>query len=199
MKRSLIFGTIFLSPVCGIFAQAPSQLARPFSKVELLALVAADQRQTHLGWVVGQRGIDFQLTEDYLNALHASGARDALIEAVRKAPARPTLAAGSSLSPGSSAHSDPTNANAATQESEVLQHLFRAAKLTHDQAWPEEEQEFRSALAIEPENPLLHVDLARVLPSSHGESGWDAAIAEDREAIHLEPDLGVAHLGARRR
>ena len=194
MKRSLLFGTIFLFPVCGILAQAPSQIARPFSRVELLALVAADQRQAHLGWVVAQRGIDFQLSEDYLNALRASGARDALIEAVRKAPVHSTVAAGSSLSPGSRAPSDPTNANAATRESQVLQHLFQAAKLTHDRAWPEEEQELRSALAIEPENPLLHVALARVLWSSHTESGWDAAIAEDREAIHLEPGLGVAHL-----
>jgi len=194
MRRTLILCIVFLFPACGMFAQAPAQLQKPFSRVELLALVAADPRQAHLGWVVAQRGIDFQLTEDYLNALKAAGARDALIEAVRKAPAPPIPAGGSSLSPGSSAPSGSTNADVVTRESQVLQHLFQAAKLTHDQAWPEEEQEFRSALAIEPKNPLLHVDLARILPSSQGEPGWDAAIAEDREALHLEPDLGVAHL-----
>ena len=194
MKLLVLLGIIFLVPVYGIFAQAASQLAKPFSRVELMALAAADPRQAHLEWVVTQRGIDFQLSEDYLNALHSFGARDALIEALRKAPARSALVAGSSVSHGSCSPSAPTDANTAKRQSQVLQHLFQAAELRHDQAWPQEEQEFRSALAIEPENSLLHVALARVLWSSHTEPGWDAAIAEDRKAIQLEPDLGVAHL-----
>jgi TonB family protein len=36
--------------------------------------------------------------------------------------------------------------------------------------------------------------LSAVLPSSQGEPGWNAAIAEDREALRLEPDLALAHL-----
>jgi len=194
MKRSLILGIVFLFPVCGLLAQGPSQPQKPFTKVELMALVEADPRQAHLKWVVVQRGIDFHLTEAYLNSLKEAGAKDALIEAVRKAPV-PAIAAGrSAMSPRTSAAPAALGPDAVTRENQVLPHLLRAAKLLQDRSWAEAEQEIRSALAIEPNNPLLHVDLSAVLPSSQGEPGWNAAIAEDREALRLDPELAVAHL-----
>jgi TonB family protein len=185
---------IFLLPVCGMFAQAPAQPQKPFSKVELLALRLAGQHQDHMERDVAKRGIDFQLTEDYVSGLKAAGARDALIEAVRKAPAPAIPGTGSALPPGPSAGPAGAHPAAAARDSQVLPHLLQAAKLLQDRAWPEAEKEFRSALAIEPDNALLHVDLSAVLPGSQGEPGWNAAIAEDREALRLEPDLALAHL-----
>jgi TonB family protein len=177
-----------------MFAQAPSQLQKPFSKVELLALRLAGQHQDHMERDVAKRGIDFQLTEDYVSGLKAAGARDALIEAVRKAPTPAVPAAGSTLPPGPSAGPASAGPDAAARDSLVLQHLLQAAKLLQDMAWSEAEKEIRAALTIEPDNALLHVDLSAVLPSSQGEPGWNAAIAEDREALRLEPDLALAHL-----
>jgi TonB family protein len=185
MKHSFIPGLIFLFSICGLCAQAPSQLPKPFSKVELLALRLAGQHQDHMERDVAKRGIDFQLTEDYLDALKATGAREPLIEAVRKA----ALPSATALPPGPAAGPD-----ASRRDSQVLPHLLQAAKLLQKRAWPQAEQEIRSALAIEPDNALLHLDLSAVLPSSQGEHGWSAAIAEDREALRLEPDLALAHL-----
>jgi TonB family protein len=192
MKRTLTVIIVFLFSLSGIFARVPSQLQKPFSRVELLALLEAGQ--SHLELAVARRGIDFQPTEDYLQGLKVAGARDTLIEALRKAPAPAVPAAGITLSPGSSAGRASADPEAMARESQVLQHLFQAAKLKHDRAWAEAEQEFRLALAIDPNNPLLHVDLATVLPSSQGEPGWHAVDAEVREALRLEPDLAVAHL-----
>lgn len=191
MKRMLILGMVFLFSVSGVFAQVPSQLQKPFSRVELLALLEAGQSGIELA--LARRGIDFQLTEDYLSGLEAAGARDTLIEAVRKAAASAVPPTGSVLPPGPSAGPASTGPDAVARENLLLQHLFQAAKLKHDRAWPEAEQEFRLALAIDPNNPLLHVDLSAILPSSQGEPGWAAADAEVREALRLEPDLAVAH------
>jgi TonB family protein len=142
---------------------------------------------------LAKRGIDFQLSEDYLNGFKAAGARDALIAAVRKARAPAMVAAGSALASGPSAGPTSAGSEAAARDSQVLSHLLQAAKLLQSSAWPEAEKEIRAALAIEPDNALLHVDLSAVLPSSQGEAGWNAAIAEDREALRLQPDLALAH------
>jgi TonB family protein len=174
-------------------AQARARLQKPFSKVELLALRLAGEHQDRLEREVAKRGIDFQPTEDYLNALKAAGAREPLIEAVRKASPPAVPATGGALSPGSGAGPASAGPEAAARDSQVLQHLLQAAKLLQNRAWPEAEQQIRAALAIEPDNALLHVDLSAVLPSSQGEPGWNAAIAEDREALRLEPDLALAH------
>ena len=189
MSRAFIAGLIFFLPVSGMSAQSPSQLQKPFTKVELLALRLAGQHQDHMERDIAIRGIDFQPNEDYLDALKAVGAREALIAAVRNASPSAGSATGGALMPG------PTSAAslAAARDSQVLPHLLKAAKLLQDRAWAEAEQEIRAALAIEPDNALLHVDLSAVLPSSQGEPGWNAAIAEDREALRLEPDLALAH------
>src|SRR5271169_1217642 len=123
MRRTFTLGIVFLFPVCGMFAQAPSQIQKPFSRVELLALVVADPRQAHIERVVEQRGIGFHLSEDYLDGLRAAGAREPLVFAVRKAPAL----------------GDPASLelNAVTQENQALQHLVQASRLKHAQAWKE--------------------------------------------------------------
>jgi len=187
MRLTHTFGIVLLFSVCAMSAQEPVQLQKPFSEVELLALRLAGERQDRIELDLAKRGIDFQPSEDYLNALQAAGARDAMIEAVRKASPPAVPATSVALLPGSGAGS------AAARDSQVLQHLLRAAKLLRERAWLVAEQEIRSALAIEPDNALLHVDLSAILPSSQGEPGWDAAIAEDREALRLVPDLALAH------
>jgi TonB family protein len=47
MNRTLMPEIIFLFSVSSIFAKAPSQLQKPFSKVELLAMLQADQTETN--------------------------------------------------------------------------------------------------------------------------------------------------------
>ncbi len=187
MIRNLII--IFLFPLWGWSAPAPPQSSKPFGPVELLALRLAGQHQDHMERDIAKRGIDFPLDNDYLNALRAAGGNDALIAAVRKAAA----ASGSALAPGSGTGPASAPPEDSAPDAQVLPHLLQAAKLLQNRAWPEAEKEIRAALAIEPNNALLHVDLSGVLPSSLGEPGWTAAIAEDREALRLEPGLALAH------
>jgi TonB family protein len=179
MKRALIVCIVFLFPACEAFAQAPSQPQKPFSKVELLALLISNPRYGLIDQTVAKRGIDFHATEDYVNWLEAAGADPTLIEAVRKAP-------GTGVS-------DSSHHEIAKRENAILSHLGKGGKLKLERSWREAEHEFRSALAIDPDNPLLHVDLAEVLPGSQGDLGWEAAIAENHQALRLDPDLAVAH------
>jgi protein TonB len=46
MKRALILDVIFLCSVSSMSAKVPSQLRKPFSKVELLASLRSDQTET---------------------------------------------------------------------------------------------------------------------------------------------------------
>ncbi len=164
MIRALIL--FFLFPLYG---SATSQPAKPFSQVELLALRLAGQHQDHMERDIAKRGIDFPLDEDYVTALQAAGGSDVLMAAVRKAAAT----SGSARVPGSSSAPD----------TQVLPHLLQAAKLLQNRAWPEAEKEIRAALAIEPDNPLLHIDLSEVLPIKLGYYRWTATIAEAREVM----------------
>ena len=56
MKRTLILGIVFLFPACRMFAQAPAQIPKPFSRVELLARRLAGQHQDHMERDVANRG-----------------------------------------------------------------------------------------------------------------------------------------------
>jgi TonB family protein len=178
MCHRFVLGVILGVATGGWCAQVPSPLP-PFSKVELLAWRLAGQHQDHMERDVARRGIDFQLSEDYVKGLEAAGARDRLIAVVRQAATRAIAAS--------------ANPEAA-RDNQVLPHLLQAANLLQAREWAEAEREIRAALALAPDNALLHLDLSAVLPSSQGEAGWNAAIVEDREALRLDSGLALAHL-----
>ena len=191
-----VLGAVVLSffSFCAVCAQAPAQAQKPFSRIELLARVMADPRKEPLERAVAMRGVDFQPNEDYVDGLKAAGARDTLVDAVRKAPAPAVSVPEGTPSAGSSAAPTSANPEAVANESQVLQHLLKAAKLRHDRVWQDAENQVRAVVAVEPHDPLVHLDLAVILRFSQGEAGWHAAIAESREAIRLDPHLGLAHL-----
>jgi TonB family protein len=58
---------------------------RPFSKIELLRLVAMRPDSVRLTQEVQERGIDFEPRSQDLQALRAAGAQESLVEAVREA------------------------------------------------------------------------------------------------------------------
>ena len=181
MKRVLVFGVLFLLPHCGWNSPATAGPPQPLNRVELLSLLLADSRRGAVDRALEKRGVDFQPAEDYIEGLRAAGARDELIDKVRKA--------GASASAG--VHSAPADDQ---REKQVLSHLLQATKLRKGGSEKEAEEEFRAALAMEPDDPLLHLDLATVLAIDDGKREREAAIAEDRRAIRLAPDLALAHL-----
>ncbi len=73
---------------------------------------------------------------------------------------------------------------------QVEQHLSRALDLEKLESYPQAEQEYRAALAIQSQNSTLHVGLGRALAK---QEKWDEALAEYREAIRLDPKSAEAH------
>jgi TonB family protein len=62
---------------------------RPLSDKDILLLLAGDVRSDKIVNVVQQRGIAFKLTDEYLQRLRVSGAKDELVEALRTSAAKP--------------------------------------------------------------------------------------------------------------
>ena len=78
----LIFATVGL-------AQAPPGAQKPIGKNQIIALVKAGMDSEELAKTVQERGIDFELSDDYLQALRQAGAQDVLIKALRTVKPKP--------------------------------------------------------------------------------------------------------------
>jgi hypothetical protein len=78
---------LFCSSVA--FGQAPTPAQKPLHKDQVMALVAAGMDSAQLAKRVEERGIDFEPTDDYIEALRKAGAQDVLIQALRPAKAAP--------------------------------------------------------------------------------------------------------------
>jgi formylglycine-generating enzyme required for sulfatase activity len=67
----------------------PQEATKPLNKNQVMALVTAGMDSKDLAKKVQQLGIDFDLTDDYVQALRKAGAQDVLIQALRAARAKP--------------------------------------------------------------------------------------------------------------
>jgi len=70
-------------------AQAPPGAQKPLGKNQIIALVKAGMDSEELAKTVQERGIDFELSDDYLQALRQAGAQDVLIKALRTVKPKP--------------------------------------------------------------------------------------------------------------
>jgi len=157
--------------------QASSQDQRPLGRVELMARLALPGPTDELQKLIEQRGLAFQPTETDVSSFKSAGADDALMSAIQKASA------------GEAGATSPTPQTAI--ETAVFQHLASGAEFGRKLDSQHAADEFRAALKDDPNNALIHLDLAMVLTRVEGE---DASIAELREATRLEPTLAEAHL-----
>jgi formylglycine-generating enzyme required for sulfatase activity len=87
MKLKFLPALFLLLAVSGQPAR-PQEAAKPLSKNQVMELVKAGMDSVELADKVKQLGIDFDLTDDYLQALRKAGAQEVLIQALRAA--RPT-------------------------------------------------------------------------------------------------------------
>jgi hypothetical protein len=72
------------------FAQAPpAQKQQPLDKDQVMTLVTAGMDNAQLAKTIEERGIDFEPTDDYIQALQKAGAQDVLIRALRPPKADP--------------------------------------------------------------------------------------------------------------
>jgi formylglycine-generating enzyme required for sulfatase activity len=68
---------------------SPPQGGKPLTKEEIMGLVKAGMDNTQLAKAVRERGIDFEPTDDYVEALRKAGAQDELIRALHAVKPQP--------------------------------------------------------------------------------------------------------------
>lgn len=149
--------------------------SKPLDQVQVIALVAAEVPSSRVAILVQQNGIDFEPTDDYLHEVRAAGGGDELIDSLKSAKVTKTL---------------PGDAEAATRQLELKEHVARGAELLLQRAYQQAEGEYRAALLIDSDNPDLHVGLSRALSA---QSKADEALAEAREALRLNPESDMGH------
>jgi formylglycine-generating enzyme required for sulfatase activity len=88
MKFKFLAALLLLLAVAGQPAR-PQEAAKPLNKNQVMELVKAGMESAELAEKVKQLGIDFDLTDDYLQALRKAGAQDVLIQALRAARPMP--------------------------------------------------------------------------------------------------------------
>ena len=173
MKASLAL-VVLMAASLG-FAASPHPAKKPLTRNDILYLLNNYVPSSRVADIVGENSIDFDPTEDYLRKVRAAGGKEDLFKALREAR-RPKA--------------QPTTVRRPASDLQVEQHLARALELEKQESYPEAEQEYRAALAVQPQNSTLHVGLGRVLCKRQE---WDEAQAEYRMATRLDPRSAEAH------
>jgi len=159
-----------------------AELNKTLSQQQILELLSGDVPSSRVAMLVGERGINFKPTDDYLKTLESAGAEADLVDALRAAkPPEPKLG-----SPPPS-----TNRAEEQQQTEVQQHLMRGLQFRRKGQFPQAEQEYRAATNLEPKNPDLWVGLASLF-NQEGKS--DDAVGAAHRALQLNPDHDRAHV-----
>ena len=82
MKLRILTALIVFLAALGQFA-LPQQAAKPLTKDQIMTVVTAGMDNAELAKQIEARGIDFDLTDDYLQALTKAGAQEVVIRALR--------------------------------------------------------------------------------------------------------------------
>jgi WD40 repeat protein len=179
MKLRFLFLIVFLILLPRLTVS--QQAAKPMSKDQIMSVVTAGIDNAELAKKIEERGIDFDLTDDYLQTLRKAGAEEVVIKALRTVKPSPMsrdqllmlVASGvpseraaalvkqrgvdfmpddKLLESLRTAGADDKLITAVRQASEVQQHLARAAECEQKHAWAQAQQEYRAALALAPGN-----------------------------------------------
>ena len=154
----------------------PASAKKPLNQVQVLVLLAGQVAGHRVAMLVQERGINFDVKDDYLQEVRLGGGDDELINALKSAKVTKPATV------------DPA---AQARQAEVRQHVARGAELAKKGQYAEAEQECRAALLLDSQNADLYVSLAFVLGQ---QQKWDAAIAEYRESLRLNPDNERVHV-----
>jgi tetratricopeptide (TPR) repeat protein len=157
----------------------PASAKKPLNQVQVFALLVGQVPSHRVTMLVQERGIDFELTDDYLQEVRLAGGEDELISALQDAK----VTKPATIDPAAQA-----------RQTEVRRHVARGAELYRKRQYAEAEAEYRAAVHLDPQNADLHVALSRALNSQRKP---DEGMAEAREALRLNPggDMGHYSLG----
>jgi Flp pilus assembly protein TadD len=161
------------------------QAKKELSQKQILELLAGDVPSSRVAMLVGERGIDFKPTDEYLKTLEGAGAESDLLNALRAAkPPQVSLS-------GATKQGSQGNATDEATQTEMQQHLMQGLRLRKRRQLPEAEKEYLAATNLEPKNPDVWVGLSSVY---NQEGKLDDAIAAAHRALQLNPDLDRAHV-----
>jgi tetratricopeptide (TPR) repeat protein len=144
---------------------------KPLDEVEIAGLLVSSEFSGYLARLVQQGGIDFCPVDEYLNRLRNVGGQDPLLQAIRTAKQY------------NAALPNPTATS-------VLQHLFQGSEFEKQSLRAQAEQEYRAALQLDGQNPVLDLVVGHVL---FEENKLDDAVEAWKRAVFLRPDSAVAH------
>lgn len=170
MRKKLSLALLLVASA-GFAQQTPK---KPLDRVQVLGWLAGKVYSAYLAMLAQQRGIDFEPTQSYLQSLRAAGAEEVLLNGLQSANRVRTAK---------------TTVELATEEA-VLQHLARGIELSNKELRQQAEQEFRTAVKLDPQNGALRLALSFALLS---EAKWDESTAETREAVRFQPDEPELH------
>jgi tetratricopeptide (TPR) repeat protein len=165
----------FLNALRAAKAPKPVSVKKPINQVQVFALLAAQVPSHRVAGLVTERGIDFDVKEDYLRQVRLGGGDDELISALKSAKVTKPAAV------------DPA---AQARQAEVQQRAARGTELAKKGQYAEAEREFRAALQLDPRNADLYASLGVVLGQ---QQKWDDAASAVREALRLNPNNDLAH------
>lgn len=151
-------------------AGGSSGALKPLTRIHLLAWVAGGVYSDYLAMLVGQRGIDFDPTDNDLRGLQAAGAGNELLNAMRSARK--------------------VDGKSEEVSELVLEHIAKGAESLRKERFTAAEREFRTALGLAPEEAAIRLPLEFALLQQG--KGTDA-IAELREAVRLQPNEAELH------
>ena len=165
----------FLNALRAGKAPKPVSVKKPINQVQVFALLSAQVPSDRVAGIVTQRGIDFDVNEDYLRQVRLGGGDDELDQRPQERQSdqdlRPLI-------------------RARARQAEVLQRAAHGAELTKKGQYAEAEQEFRAALQLDPRNADLYSSLGVVQGQ---QQKWDDAASSVREALRLNPNNDLAH------
>ena len=153
----------------------PASAAKPLHQVQILALLAGEVPSHRVAILVNERGINFEVQQDYLDEVRLGGGDDELIAALKNAKV-----------------TKPVTVDPATEarQAEIRQHAARGAELEHKGQYAEAEREYRAALLLDSQNADIYVSLSHILDQ---QKKWDDAASAAREALRLNPNDEWAH------
>ncbi len=154
----------------------PTSAKKPLNQVQVITLLAAQVPSHRVAMLVEERGIDFDVKDDYLQEVRLSGGGDELIAALKNARVTKPESIDQALR---------------ARQAEIRQHVAHGTELAKKGQYAEAELEYRAALLVDSQNDDIYVSLAYVLLE---QKKWDDTASAAREALRLNPNNDLAHV-----
>jgi Flp pilus assembly protein TadD len=149
---------------------------KPLTEIQVFSLVSGEVPNQRVAMLARERGIDFDPTSEFLRQLRLAGGDDDLEDALKHSQVT---------------RSEKPGPIVMARQTEVRQHMMRAAQCLNQKDYAQAESEYRAAIQLAPQDSDLHVGLGMALGR---EGNVEGQIAEDREAVRLNPYNDRAHL-----